>query len=555
MAQQTGSQFFAEMVRGYGITAVFFVPTVLYPALAAMEGWGIQRVMTHGEKAAAYMADGYARAARRPGLVMAQMVGAANLAAGLKDARQYGSPVIAITGGPAPEHRHRGVYQEGDDRSMFPAMTKWQAQVDRVERLPDTLRQAIRVAMSGIPGPVHVELSGHFGHVVEERADLQLIVEEDFITFPAFRPVAEPARIRDALDALEDAHRPVIVADAGVIVSDAGSEVVELAERLNVPVATALDAKEIIPANHPLAIGVPGTYSRWCANRLLCEADLVFFIGSTTASQVTGHWQFPPLETPTIQLHIDPEEIGRNYPAPIGLCGDPRATLQAMLAVAAPGPPRSTWLERVGQVVGEWEDEQAPLRQSDARPMRPERICLELSEWLPEDIVLVSDTGHAGIWTGTMVDFQYPTQRYIRCAGSLGWGLPGALGVKCALPERPVLCFSGDGGFYYHLAELETAVRYGLNVVTLVNNNRALSQEAWAMNAAYGGRHGGRGAEMWIFEDQNLARVAESMGCLGLRVEHPNELKPALDTAFAAGRPAVIDVVSDLEALADRVRS
>ena len=554
MPRQTGSQCFAEMVRGYGLHAVFFVPTILYPALAAMEGWGIKRVMTHGEKAAAYMADGYARAGRRPGIAMAQMVGAANLAAGLKDAFLYGSPVIALTGGPDPQHRHRGVYQEADDRALFAPLTKWQARVDRVDRLPDLLRQAFRVAVSGIPGPVHLELRGHMGQVLEEEADLERVIEETFATYPPFRPVAEPERVRAALEALRRAERPVIVADAGVIVSDAGPEVVALAERLRIPVATSLDAKEIIPATHPLAIGVAGTYARWCANRLLREADLVFFIGSTTASQVTGHWQCPPLGTRTVQLHIAPEEIGRNYAAPLGLCGDPKATLQAMLAQADEGPARTDWLSRAEQVVAEWRAEQAPRRQSDAHPMRPERLCWELSAWLPPDAVLVSDTGHAGIWTGTMVDLQYPTQRYLRAAGSLGWALPAALGAKCALPDRPVVCFTGDGGFYYHLAELETAVRYHLPVVIVVNDNRSLNQEIWSINAAYGGDHAGRGAEMWMFADFDLARVAERLGCLGLRVEHPAEVQSALDTALAAGRPAVVDVVTDVAAVADRVR-
>lgn len=554
MPRQTGSQCFAEMVRGYGLHAVFFVPTILYPALAAMEGWEIKRVMTHGEKAAAYMADGYARAGRRPGIAMAQMVGAANLAAGLKDAFLYGSPVIALTGGPDPQHRHRGVYQEADDRALFAPLTKWQARVDRVDRLPDLLRQAFRVAVSGIPGPVHLELRGHMGQVLEEEADLERVIEETFATYPPFRPVAEPERVRAALEALHRAERPVIVADAGVIVSDAGPEVVALAERLRIPVATSLDAKEIIPATHPLAIGVAGTYARWCANRLLREADLVFFIGSTTASQVTGHWQCPPLGTRTVQLHIAPEEIGRNYAAPLGLCGDPKATLQAMLAQADEGPARTDWLSRAEQVVAQWRAEQAPRRQSDAHPMRPERLCWELSAWLPPDAVLVSDTGHAGIWTGTMVDLQYPTQRYLRAAGSLGWALPAALGAKCALPDRPVVCFTGDGGFYYHLAELETAVRYHLPVVIVVNDNRSLNQEIWSINAAYGGDHAGRGAEMWMFADFDLARVAERLGCLGLRVEHPAEVQSALDTALAAGRPAVVDVVTDVAAVADRVR-
>src|SRR5207249_5520970 len=152
-------------------------------------------------------------------------------------------------------------------------------------------------------------------------------------------------------------------------------------------------------------------------------------------------------------------------------------------------------------VVAEWRAEVAPLRSSDAVPIRPERICSELTDFLPPDAVVVSDTGHSGIWTGTMIDLMHASQRYIRCAGSLGWAFPAALGVKCALPDRPVLCFCGDGGFYYHLAELETAARFGINAVIVVNDNRSLDQEIRLFDAAYGGQQRGKSREMWVFED------------------------------------------------------
>jgi acetolactate synthase-1/2/3 large subunit len=151
-----------------------------------------------------------------------------------------------------------------------------------------------------------------------------------------------------------------------------------------------------------------------------------------------------------------------------------------------------------------------------------------------------------------MIELNQPDQRFYRCAGSLGWGFPGALGVKCALPDRPVLCFTGDGGFYYHLAELETAARFGINAVILVNNNHSLNQETRLFNDAYGGQQRGRAHDMWVFKDVNFARVAEEMGCLGIRVEHPDELGDALQRAFAAERPVVVDVTSDIEALAAR---
>jgi acetolactate synthase-1/2/3 large subunit len=552
MALMTGSRFFAEAMRAYGVSHIFFVPTMLLPAMAEMEDMNIRRVVTHGEKAAAYMADGYARASRKPGICMAQNVGAANLAAGLRDAYMACSPVIAITGGPDPDSRYRYLYQEVEDFAMFDPVTKFNARIDKLSRLPDLLRQAFREATSGAPGPAHLEASGSHGQVLEAEANLNLIVEEPYQQFPAFRIEPDLNRVRAAAAALARAERPVIVAGGGVTASQAEPEVVKLAELLSIPVATSLNAKGTIRDDHPLSVGVVGTYSRGCANRTVAEADLVFFIGSHTGSQVTNNWKIPRPGTPVMQLDIAPGELGRNYPNSVSLLGDAKVTLRRLMESLTPMEPRTGWVRRAQQLVGEWRAEVAPLRNSDAVPMRPERLCREITEFLPANAIVVSDTGHSGIWSGTMIDLTKPGQRFIRCAGSLGWALPASLGVKCALPDTPVLCFTGDGGFYYHLAELETAVRYGINAVIVVNDNRSLNQETRLFDAAYGGQQRGNSREMWVFEDVNLARVAEAMGCFALRVERPNELKGALDQAFATNRPAVLDVVSDIKALAAR---
>lgn len=549
MPRMTGDRYFAEAMRGYGVSHVFFVPTIMLPTMAEMEDMDIRRVTTHGEKAAAYMADGYARASRRPGFCFAQAIGAANLAAGLRDAYMACSPVIAVTGGPEPESRYRNVYQEIEDFSMFDPVTKFNAEVEQVQRLPDLLRQAFRVATTGAPGPVHLRVQGRHGNVLEDEADLEPLFESQFSQFPAFRPEASSESIREAAQALVEAQRPVIVAGGGVAGSGAGPEVLELVEKLSIPVATSLNGKGTIPDTHPLSVGVVGSYSRWCANRVVAEADLVFFIGSRTGSQVTNNWKLPPPGTTVLQLDIDPTQIGRNYPARVGLLGDAKGTLRRLIDVVDAAEPHTPWAQRAQGIAAEWRVEVAPLRNSDAVPIRPERICREITDFLPPDAVVVADTGHSGIWTGTMMDLTHPTQRYIRCAGSLGWAFPASLGVKCALPHRPVFCFTGDGGFYYHLAELETAARYGINTVVVVNNNHSLSQEQRLFNAAYGGQQRGRAREMWVFKETNFQAVAEGMGCFGIRVDHPSQLRRALEVACAADRPAVVDVVSDMDAL------
>ena len=550
MPMMTGGRFMAETLHGYGVTHVFFVPVIIQRAMLEMEKLGIKRILTHGEKAAAYMADGYARASHKPGICAAQNVGAANLAAGLQDPFLAGSPVLAITGRKPRISQHRNSYQEVDHLRPFSAVTKYSVPVDTAEQLPFLLRQALREATSGAPGPVHLDLEGTSGNVVMEgEADLEVIIEENFTRVPAYRPEPEAEMVRAAAQALSAAQRPVIVAGGGVTASGAQQEVVQLAEMMSIPVATSLNAKTAIPDGHPLSVGVCGSYSRTCANRLVSEADLVLYIGSHTGSQVTNEWTVPSLDTPVIQIDIDPSELGRSYPAKATLQGDAKACLRRLMEVLEPLGPRTEWVNRAQELVAEWREGVSEVSNSDGSPIRPERLCKELTDYLPSDAVLVSDTGHSGIWTGTMIDLKEQTQQYIRCAGSLGWGFPGALGAKCALPDRPVICFTGDGGFWYHMSELETALRYGINAVIVVNNNHSLNQEKRSNDRLYAGQPGNP-EELWHMLDVDLAKLAQAIGCFGIRVDQPGQIQSALEQAIASGKPAVIDVVSDIEGIA-----
>ena len=539
------------MLCGYGISHVFIVPAIFHSGMAALEDTPVRRVTTHHEIAAAYMADGYARAARKPGVCLAQAVGATNMAAGLHDAYLAGSPVICLTGGPEPTSRYRGLYQSIEDFPMFEAVTKFNARVDVPGRFADLLRQAFREATSGAPGPAHLELPGRLGEGAEGKGDFEVVPEPRFGQFPAYRPLADVESVHEAAALLRQAERPVIVAGGGVAYSDARAEVVRLAEQLSIPVVVTLNGKDTIRDDHSLSVGLLGSYGRSSANRLAEEADLAFLIGTSAGGLATGNWRVPRPGTPVIQLDIDPAEIGRNYPAKVGLVGDARAVLQQLNAAVEPGPPRATWVRRAHELADAWRTAQMAHIESDASPMRPERICQAITDALPQDAVVVADTGHAAIWAGTLIGLQRPRQRFIRCAGTLGWAFPAALGVKCALPNQPVLCFTGDGGVCYHLAELETAARAGINVVVLVNNNGSLQQVKRGIDAAYGGQQRGRAREMWVFNAQtDYAKVAEAMGCRGVRVERPSDLSDALEEALAAAadRPTLIDAISDIDA-------
>ena len=553
MARMTGAQALAEMLQGYGVSHVFMVPAVLRRTFAEMERrTKIKRIHTHGEKAAAYMADGYARASGRPGVCMAQVVGALNLAAGLRDAWLAHSPVIAFTGGRDPKTKFRKVYQEVDDVPAFETVTKWNATVDAVERIPDMVRQAFRAAVSGSPGPVHLQFRGNEGQIDQEEADMEPLCEPRFAQVPPFRPEADAASVRAALKLLQDALKPVIIAGGGVRASGAAHELVALAEKLQIPVATSLNGKDSINGSHPLSVGVVGTYSRESANRVVAMADLVFFVGTEAGGMTTHFWTVPKVGVAAIQIDIDPEALGRNYPLKAAVNGDAKAALGRMLGEAdtSSAARREPWLATVRGLCEEYAAKYRELLESDAVPIRPERLCSELTRHTPDDAIVVVDTGHAGMWMGGMYDLKSANQAYLRSAGHLGWAFPAGLGAKCACPDRPVVTFTGDAGLWYHIAEIETAVRWHINAVTVVNNNRSGNQSKRGFDRAYGGKQTEQAHELWTFSPMNFARLAEDMGALGLRVEKAADFAPALARALEAKRPAVIDVVTDIEALA-----
>ena len=551
--KRAGAEVLADMLAGYGVTHVFMVPAVLRRTFAEMERrTQIARIHCHGEKSAAYMADGYARASGKPGICMAQVIGALNLAAGLRDAYLAHSPVIAFTGGRDPNTKFRTVYQEVDDVPAFEPVTKFNATVDDVARIPDMVRQAFRVATSGTPGPVHLQFRGNEGQVDVEEAEMEALVEPQFARVPPFRPQPQAEHVQAALTLLQKAARPIVVAGGGVRASGAQEELVALAEALQIPVATSLNGKDAIPSVHPLSVGVSGSYSRECANRAVNRADLVCFVGTETGGMTTHFWAVPPIGTPAIQIDIEPESLGRNYPLQASVLGDAKAVLAAMSERAdkATTKKREAWIKEIAALRGEWYGKYRADLESDAVPIHPARICGELSRHMPDNAIVVVDTGHAGMWMGGMYDLRSPRQSYMRSAGHLGWAFPAGIGAKAACPERPVVVFTGDAGFWYHIAEVETAVRWGIASVTIVNNNGGGNQSKRGFDRAYGGEQTQKARELWTYRPMNFARLAEDMGALGLRVENPRDIAPALQRALAAKRPAVIDIATDIESLA-----
>ena len=540
-----GAEWLAQSLKASGQTHFFFVDAVLRRTLLALERVGVQPVLAHTEKAAAYMADAYGRIAGRPGVVAAQSVGAANLAAGLQDAYLGRSPVIALTGHKPLGHQHRNAYQELAHAPLFAPVTKSAAQVANAEDFARQYRQAWAAAVSAPPRPVHLDLTGLMGEFVETSETAAPPAALGHWQAPLHRPSAAPESLRAAATALLSSARVAIVAGDGAALSGCGAELLALAEVLQAPIATALGARGLIDTRHPLAIGVVGNYAAPPANRIVHAAEVVLFIGCDTGDQMTHTWRVPAPGTRVVQIDADPLEFERSYATEVALLGDPRATLAALLAEV--GRPRrdGAFLAEAQAQMAAWRAAIAPRLASNAVAIDPARLAAEITRALPADGILVADTGYSGIWTGTLVDLA-PGQTYLRAAGSLGWAFPAALGAKCAAPDRKVVCWSGDGALYYHLPELETARRRGIAVVLVVNNNSGFGQ-GWPNYLQQAGNRPVAAEQVLRFGPTDFAAIARQFGLTGIRVERPGALAGALAAALASNETVVVDVVTDID--------
>ncbi|WP_169924095.1 thiamine pyrophosphate-binding protein [Sulfurifustis variabilis] len=541
-----GQEFLAELIRRSGTKAVFFVPTFLYPTLVELAETRIKRVLCHSEKAAGYMADGYAQACGRPTVVIAQGgPGATNLYAGLVDAWQSHTPLLAVT--PVlPSSRYQGnSYQEA--YVDFRPVTKYDAEVRSLDRMAEFFGKAYREMTTGAPRPVHLYLDGAL-EAGEAEFDFRFL-DPRYFSYPAFRPRADEDLVEQAARELTEAERPVMVCGRGAVASEAWNEVTALAEHLALPVATTLGGKGSIDERHPLSLGVTGSYRRPSTDPVIAEADLVFYVGGHHGGATTNMRRLPAPGTRAIHVDINPAQPGANYPNVLPLIGDARTVLRQMREAAGPAErgAHAAWVAKAQARLRTWRESEREHTQGNRTPIRPEQLAVELVKACPDDTLYVTDTGYVGTWAGVFMDL--PAGRnFLHCEGSLGWAFPAAIGAKAAAPDRPVVAFTGDGGFFYHLSELETAVRNGIPVITVVLNNQAMAFQTHLLRTFWSGSPGLD--TLSEFKETRFADLARAMGARGVRVTDPAHLGRAVREAIDANVPAVIDVVIDQTAAA-----
>lgn len=536
-------EYFVKMLKDYGTSHFFFQEIAFVKSTNYMEALGIKPVMAHSETSAGFMADGYARISGKPGFCACQAIGTYNLVAGIHDAYLANSPVVALTGNQTQDVLYRNAYQNSNHMLPFEGITKFNAQMFDAEQLPLMMRQAVKSAVSGQPRPTHLDLLGFMIYEMEiSDINSEYVVNPEYGVFPPFRYEADEAVVVEAAEAIAKAERPLIIIGRGAFISGAGKEIIELAEKEDIPVVTTPDGKTVVDESHELWSGIIGGYGIDCANLSAQKADLIISIGTHLNDQTTCNFTCPPTTVKNIQIDIDGEELGRNYPNCIGLLGDAKLVTAQLLA-AVKGSTRTEWRKTVSELVSETVAEQTAMWETDTTPIHPARLCAELSKVLPDDAVVIADTGYSALWSASFVRMK-SSQKYTRAGGTLGWGFPASLGAKCAAPDRPVFCFTGDGGFYYFLTELETAVRNDICTVTIVNNNRGYGQ-CLPFPRDVNPENAERCVDRLRFKPVNFAEIAQDFGAFGIRVEKASDIGSAIQKALESGRPAVVEVITD----------
>ena len=521
----------------------------------------VKLISPRHEQTAAHMADAYFRIKHQPVATLTSCgPGSANIVMGMATALSDSSAILALTANVPTQQFNRGPFQEinrhfnADFPSVLKPVVKRSFQPTRVDMLPLTLRQAIEIAVSGRPGPVQIDIPFN---IFQEEADVQL--EPSSHSKTTKRSGADPADIDKALTMLGAAQRPVIFIGHGVTLAEAGPELMELVERLTIPVISSPNGMGCIPMAHPLSLGFIGRNGTFPANQAGRHADLVLAVGArfddrSSSSWIPGYsWNFP--STKLIHVDIDGEEIGRNYVPDLGIIADAGSFLRQMLGATEPilgsVPERRSWLADLEGWRQEWNDFIKPNFELKTSPLRPEQVVADTRAVLPDNAIISLDSGVHHNWFMQFWEAREP-QTMLNSWGfsAMGFGVSGILGAKLAAPDRPCVAICGDGGFTMTPHVLCTAIEYNIPCTWVVWNNFAWSAIRDIQYGMFGGREIGTGFYRGDNQEPynpDFAAIARACGVHGMTVTKSNDYKDALEQAVASGKPALIDVHVDAE--------
>jgi len=539
----TGADMVLEALEREGVTHIFGYPgganLPIYQRLPQHPK--LQHILVRHEQGAAHMADGYARASGRPGVVFATSgPGALNLVTGLATAAMDSVPMVAITGQVGSKVVGRDAFQESDVIGCTSAVTKHNFLVTRVQDIPKTIRQAFHIATTGRPGPVLIDICKD-----AQMADGGEFEYPDEVMLPGYQGQAEPdlSRIEQAAAAINAAQHPVMLAGHGVILARAQEELLEAAELAGIPVGTTLLGIGAFPVNHPLSLHMTGFMGTgWCL-KAVQNADVLVMVGMRVDDRVTAELStFAPNVKSFIHIDIDASEMGKNVRPHLEIVADARQALQALIPRLQPPPEsRASWITQIDR----WREEH-PLRYTRSNGhLQPQDVLMDMYGRCDDEAIVVADVGQNQIWAALWWNYARPGL-FINSggAGTMGFALPAAIGAKFARPEKPVWCVAGEGGFVMTMQELAVAVEHQLDVKIVLLNNFSLGMVRQFQDDFYGGVR----SQVDLSVMPDFVKLCDAYGIPAVEVHKGPEIAAAFDQAQRTKGPFLIDFRIDPEA-------
>ena len=548
MAMKSGGQHAVDALLNEKVSHVFgLIGSATMEMFDALyDAYPITFIGVHDERTGTHMADGYARASGQAGVILAGQngPGATNLVTGLSQARAAYSPVVSIAGMLSTGHLYRDAFQEVDQQSLFTPVTKKTWTAPSADRVPELIREAFRVALAPRRGPVHLNLPRD---VLSAEADVPDAPSPHH--YRGFsHPAAMPEAVRAAARMLSGASRPVIVAGGGIKSTGGADAATGLAETVGCPIVTSPGHGDAIPFGHPMNAGQMGPRGNPGASRLVREADVILALGTRLGFNATFYsYDNINRDAQIIQVEIEPTAIGRFFPVELGIWADAPVTAMQISQEFAKMRRQTLATEWVATFEAEraafLETRDAEADQS--HPTQPSGLFHELRRVLPAEAAVTLDAGTLCLQATDALNYHTPNTLFTPLDfGLVGFSFACGLGVKAARPDRPVVSLMGDGGFGMTLSELSTAVDHGLNTVTVVMNNGAWGAEKAYQRDFFDGRYIGADVSSPPFD-----QIAESYGAAGFRADRLSDVAPAIEAALACGKPAVVDVAVDPNAL------
>jgi len=543
-ATVTGARALVDALLREGVDHVFGIPgTQNLSFLDALRDTPqIRFILTRHEQGAAFMAYGFARASGKPGVVTAtEGPGVTNIVTGVAAAYRGLVPVISICGIQEDDLRERDATQDLDQMPFMKPITKWAYTVTNVNKVQESVRKAFRVALTEPQGPTHIDTSSE---ILLEQTRVEAIEPAAYRNTDL--PSCSSRQLDRVFELIANAERPVFVVGRGVMSEGATDAMARLADATGIPVGALQYSPDAFPSTHPLALGALGRNGSGAANRTVPKADVIVAIGAhIDVFSTTFKYGIFSEQAKLVHHSSAPGQIGLVFPVALGVTGSAASFIAGLAERAAKAGLRKAWID-VAKARADWERELEAEVRHDAEPIQSQFVAHMIRKVLPKNGLLVVDAGNGGKHVRSYFKSYEPgTFMCIDDWASVGGSLPIALGAKLARPDRPVLCASGDMGAMCNIGELETAVRENIPVVYVVFNDQGLGNERAFQQEHYGGR-----LFAVDYRNPDFGALAKVFGAHGEHVTKPAELEPALQRAFASGKPAVVDVMIDQHTLA-----